>query len=324
MPQTSAGSVVFSAEQFMGLLLIFIGVLALVYFTLDIIEKAKVKKLTKPKFIYLKAGFLNKYIDKLFEIKIIEKFIKKLSYKLSYFNSDDERVNYRNSLIMTMTVILLSVGLFIVMLLSFGGTVWYLYLLYIIVIVLVIYIFLSAYADMKESVISKQLPEALNDLKVAYDTTKRLKMAIIQSYQDMPKQIRKEFAKLAESDNLEQSIIFLRDKIKNQWFKMVLTLMLLAVQKGDKEGALSEQFQSLNGIISQEILIKEASRTVFQLYKMFVLGAPFISIFLKSQISQLSTELAEYYASTSGQNAVCGLMISCIVCYFILDLIEKI
>jgi Flp pilus assembly protein TadB len=313
-----------TAEQFVGLLLIFIAILALVYFTLDMIEKAKVKKLSKPKFIYLKSGFLNKYIDKLFEIKVIEKYIKELSYKISYFNSDDARVNYRNSFLMVIAVILLSISLFIVMVLSLGGTVWYLYALYIVMIVLVIYILMNTYADMKESVISKQLPEALNDLKIAYDNTKRLKLAVIQSYQDMPKEIRKEFARIAESDNLEESILYLREKIRNQWFKMVLTLMLLAVQKGDKEGALSEQLQNLNGIISQEILIKESNRAVFQLYKMFVLGAPFMAMFMKGQISAISADVAKYYSSVSGQNALGGLIIACLLCYFILDTVQKI
>ncbi len=298
--------------------------LAIAYFIIDIIEKAKVRKLSKPKYIYLKTSFLNKYIDKLFEIEFIEKLIKHISYKVSYFNSYDPRVNYRNALLMLVSVIFMSITIFTVMILNFGGAVWYLYLLYIVVIVLIIYILMSFYSDMKETRLSKQLPEALNDLKIAYDNKKRLKLAILEAYVDMPKDIKKEFGRLAESDNLEESIIFLRNRVKNQWFKIVLTLMLLAVQKGDKEGALSEQLQNLNGIISQEILIKESNRMLIQLYKLFVLGAPFMAWFMKEQNIKMSSDIAEFYNSVAGYNAFASVLIVCIISYFVLHIFEKI
>lgn len=311
-------------EQFLIILFSCIAFLVIIYMIIDIIEKAKVRKLSKPKYIYLKTSFLNKYIDKLFEVPVIEKFLKGLSYRISYFNSYDARVNYRNSLLMAIAVIVMSVSLFVIMIVNFGGGIWHLYLLYIVVIVLIIYILVNFYGEMKETVLSKQLPEALNDLKIAYDSKKRLKLAILESYKDMPKDISKEFARLAESDNLEESIVYLRNRVKNQWFKMVLTLMLLAVEKGDKEGALSEQLQNLNGIISQEILIKESNRLLFQLYKLFVLGAPFMAWFMKTQNMKISADIAEYYTKVAAQNAFEGLLVVCIVCYFTLDLFEKI
>lgn len=319
-----AGNSALTPEQFLAVMIMFIIILVIVYFILDIIEKAKVKKLSKPKYIYLKTSFINKYIDKLFQVPILEKFIKSISYKISYFNSYDARVNYRNALLLSITVGFMAAGLFAALVLMFGGSVWYLYLLYVVIIVLVIYIMLNVYSDMKEMVLSKQLPEALNDLKIAYDSKKRLKLAILESYEDMPKDIKKEFARLAESDNLEESIIFLRNRVKNPWFKIVLTLMLLTVQKGDKEGALSDQLQNLNGIISQEILIKESNRLLFQLYKVFVLLlAPAMALFMKNSTISMSDDIARYYESAAAGNALAGLFIICIVCYFILDVFER-
>lgn len=313
-----------SAEQFLVLLLIYVVVLVISYYIIDIIEKSKVKKLSKPKYIYLKTSFLNKYIDKLFEIPIIEKYIKRISYKLSYFNSYDERVNYRNALLLSIAVAFMSLTMFIALCVMFKGSVWYLYLLYVVLIVLIVYIAISFYGEMKELNLAKQLPEALNDLKIAYDNKKRLKLAILEAYNDMPRDIRKEFARLAESDNLEQSIIFLRERVKNDWFKIVLTLMLLAVQKGDKEGALSDQLQNLNGIISQEILIKESNRLLFQLYKIFVLMAPLLAYFLRNNMMAMGEDIAKLYESVDAANALAGVLILCIVSYFLLDTFEKI
>jgi len=313
-----------SAEQFLIILVIYVLILAISYYVIDVIEKTKVKKLHKPKFLYLKTSFLNKYIDKLFEIPIIEKYIKRISYKLSYFNSYDARVNYRNALLLTIVIMFVSLGMFITLVVMFKASIWYLYLLYIVVIVLVIYIVLNFYGEMKELKMAKQLPEALNDLKIAYDNRKRLKLAILESYDDMPKDIRREFARLAEADNLEESLLFLRNRVKNEWFKIVLTLMLLAVQKGDKEGALSDQLQNLNGIIAQEILIKESNRLLFQLYKAFVLGSPLFAFFLRNNMMSMSTEVAKKYESISAANALSGVFIFCIISYFVLDTTEKI
>ncbi len=313
-----------TSEQFLAILFGFIVLLTIAYFIFDIIEKAKVKKLSKPKYIYLKTSFLNKYIDKLFEIKFIERLVKMVSYRLSYFNSYDARVNYRNALLMIISTIVFAAAMFAAMVLFLGGTAWYLYLLYIVIIVLIIYIALSFYGELKELTLAKQLPEALNDLKIAYDNKKRLKLAILHSYEDMPRNIKKEFARLAESDNLEESITFLKNRVKNQWFKIVLTLMEIAVKKGDKEGALSEQFQNLNGIISQEILIKESNRLLFQLYKIFVLASPVMAFLMRNATSSISSEIAEYYKTIEASNALAGVIITCIVCYFILDMFEKI
>jgi len=313
-----------SAQQFIVLLLTYLVILGISYYVIDIIEKAKVKKLTKPKFIYLKTSFLNKYIDKLFEVPIIEKYLKRISYKLSYFNSYDPKVNYRNAFLLTIVVMLVSISLFVTLIIMFGASIWYLSILYIVVIILLIYIVLNFYSEMMDLKLAKQLPEALNDLKIAYDNRKRLKLAIIDSYVDMPKEIRKEFARLAEADNLEESLVFLREKIKNQWFKIVLTLMLLAVQKGDKEGALSEQLQNLNGIISQEILIKESNRLMFQLYKIFVLASPLFAFILRNNLMSMSEDIAKAYDSISAVNALSGVFILCIISYFALDTFEKI
>ncbi|MGE5473749.1 MAG: type II secretion system F family protein [Ignavibacteriales bacterium] len=313
-----------TAEQFLVLLGVYVFALVICYYIIDIIERSKVKKLSKPKFIYFKTSFLNKYIDKLFEIPIIEKYIKRISYKLSYFNSYDERVNYRNALLLSIAVIFMSLLMFIILCVMFQGSIWYLYLLYVVLIVLIVYIVLSFWGEMKELKMAKQLPEALNDLKIAYDNKKRLKLAILEAYNDMPRDIRKEFARLAESDNLEQSIIFLRERVKNDWFKIVLTLMLLAVQKGDKEGALSDQLQNLNGIISQEILIKESNRLMFQLYKIFVLAAPLFAYFLRNNMMAMGADIAKLYESVDAANALAGVLILCIVAYFLLDTFEKI
>ncbi|MGE5329063.1 MAG: type II secretion system F family protein [Deltaproteobacteria bacterium] len=313
-----------SAQQFLVILIIYVMILAISYYIIDIIEKSKVKKLTKPKFIYLKTSFLNKYIDKLFEVPIIEKYLKRISGKLSYFNSYDARVNYRNALLLSIVIITTSIIMFTALVVMFKASIWYLYLLYIIVIVLIIYISLNFYGEMKELKLAKQLPEALNDLKIAYDNKKRLKLAILEAYDDMPKDIRREFARLAESDNLEESIIFLRNRVKNDWFKIVLTLMLLAVQKGDKEGALSDQLQNLNGIISQEILIKESNRLMFQLYKIFVLASPLFAFFLRNNLMAMSDDIAKLYQSVNAANALSGIFILCIIAYFVLDTFEKI
>ena len=313
-----------SAEQFLVILFIYIFVLAISYYVIDIIEKTKVKKLSKPKFLYLKTSFLNKYIDKLFEVPTIEKYIKRISYKLSYFNSYDPRVNYRNAFLLTIVIMFMSLTMFITLTKMFKASIWYLYLLYVVVIVLLIYIGLSFYGEMKELKLAKQLPEALNDLKIAYDNKKRLKLAILEAYDDMPKDIRKEFARLAESDNLEEALICLRNRVRNDWFKIVLTLMLLAVQKGDKEGALSDQLQNLNGIISQEILIKESNRLMFQLYKMFVLISPLFAYFLRNNMMAMSKDIAKLYESVNAVNALSGVFILCIIAYFTLDTFEKI
>ena len=325
MQQNQIGNgTVLTTEQFVVIFLVFVALLVVLYFSIDIIEKAKVKKLRKPKYIYLKTSFLNKYIDKIFEVPLLEKFIKKVSQKISYLNSYDARVNYRNALLMIIGTVVLSVTLFAMLVVYFKSSIWYLYLLYVIIIVLIIYIALNFYAEMKEIAMAKQLPEALNDLKIAYDNKKRIKLAILHSYEDMPKDIRKEFSRLAESDNLEESIVFLQNRVKNPWFKLVLTLMLLAVKKGDKEGALSDQLQNLNGIISQEILIRESNRMMFQLYKVFVLASPILAAFLKNSTSSMSQQIADYYQKTSAMNALAGFIITCIVCYFILDMFEKI
>lgn len=313
-----------SAQQFLVLLVIYIVLLVISYYVIDIIEKSKVRKLTKPKFIYLKTSFLNKYIDKLFEIKLVEKYIKRIAYKLSYFNSYDPRVNYRNALLLTIVVAFMSITMFVSLVIMFKANIWYIYFLYVVLIVLIIYIAMSFYGEMKELRLAKQLPEALNDLKIAYDNKKRLKLAILEAYEDMPRDIRKEFARLAESDNLEEAIIFLRNRVKNDWFKIVLTLMLLAVQKGDKEGALSDQLQNLNGIISQEILIKESNRLMFQLYKIFVLASPLLVFYLRNNMMSMSQDIAKQYESVSAANALSGVLILCIIAYFTLDTFEKI
>jgi hypothetical protein len=313
-----------SLEQFLSLFLVFITLLVVTYFVLETIEKAKVKKLTKPKYIYLKTSFLTKYIDRLFEIPFIEKLIKKVSYKISYFNSYDAKVNYRNALLMIISAFIIAVTLFALMVINFGAEIWYMYILYVVMILLLLNIVISFYSDYKEINLAKQLPEALNDLKIAYDTKKRLKLAILHSYEDMPKDIKKEFARLAESDNLEESIIYLRDRVKSQWFKIILTLMLLAVQKGDKEGALSEQFQSLNGIITQEILIKESNRLLFQTYKLFVLAAPAFAWFMKNQNLNISSSFKDYYNTFASHNEFALLLIVCFVGYYVLNTFEKI
>ena len=314
-----------TTEQFFVFFLICVAFLIAVYFIIDAIEKAKVKKLTKPKYIYLKTSFLNKYIDKLFQFPIVERLIKQVSYKLSYLNSSDARVNYRNALLMIISTVIMALGAFILMVVYFKSSVWYLYLLYIVIIVLTIYIALNLYSDIKETALSKQLPEALNDLKIAYDNKKRIKLAIIHSYEDMPKDIKKEFSRLAESDNLEEAIAFLRNRVRNPWFKIVLTLILLAVKKGDKEGALSDQLQNLNGIISQEILIKESNKMLFQLYKIFVLIlAPAMALYMRSATMGISQEISNYYQTPAASNALAGLLITCIVSYFILDIFEKV
>lgn len=324
LPQAASVPQPLTLQQFIVLFLIFTVGLVIAYFAIDAIEKLKVKKLSKPKYIYLKTSFMNKYIDKLFEVPFIEKLIKKVSYKISYFNTYDPRVNYRNSLLMIISSLIISIVLFVSMVTYFGADIWYMYILYIIMIVLVINILLSYYGDFRERALSKQLPEALNDLKIAYDTKKRLKLAILHSYEEMPKEAKKEFARLAESDNLEESILYLRDRVKNQWFKIILTLMLLAVQKGDKEGALSEQLQNLNGIITQEILIKESSRLLFQTYKLFVVFSPVLAWFMKNQNMNISADFAEYYNSFASQNSFAGLLIICFAAYYVLSFFEKI
>lgn len=311
-----------TGEQFLIYLIGAIIFLTICYFILNAIEKAKVRKLSKPKYIYLKTGFLNKYIERLFEIPFMERLIKNVSYKISYLNTSDVRVNYRNALLLIICALIMSVIFLVLMIIK--GIVWYLAMLYIGIIVLIIYVLVSVYSEMKEIKLAKQLPEALNDLKIAYDNKKRLKLAIQQAYEDMPRDIKKEFARLAEADNLEEALIHLKNKIKNPWFKLVLTLMLLTVQKGDKEGALSEQLQSLNGIISQEILIKESNRLLFQLYKLFILVSPVVALLMREATKDISERIVEYYQSIEASYALAMLLLACIGLYLVLDVCEKI
>ncbi|MGE4283045.1 MAG: hypothetical protein AB7G87_04920 [Clostridia bacterium] len=295
----------------------------LIYYIIAAIEDMSKKRLYNG--VQRHLAKIDKITEFLLQYEFFERIINAIADQIGFTNVKSQFENQKQAVV-TIFFTLFAFILLYFYTIRYFAHIWYLYIIYFFVSIIVLLIIFRTIAEQRERKIVKQLPECAYLTNRRYGSLKKVIESIKSSLDDYPNEFRNEMIRIVEfSGDVSQAIEYASRRIRNPWFKILLTIIKEAYIRGDKEGAFEKQLSEYTDSVNAELAIVTSNESGLFLQKVTFLGVPFliplIQNFNKYALKYVNSG---FYDSSENYSMILIIIMGSILGFIVTSILEKI
>jgi len=271
----------------MGTLLILIGMYISIYKNISLQNRKKLTLINSIKYL--------KYIEHItnrFPFKILS---RKLESSISYFILED---TVQRSIVAIFTLALPTVGILLYCALKVVLNLWYARFITLVLCIMVPYYIFTLAVDYMKYSLRLKIPLLIDSFRSSFMTHYRIKPALQECCKNTDKSLGRIMRRVYDSQDLNESLCAIRDKINDTWFNIFI---LLLVNYRENGGELIAQLYKLNRSITRYNNIEKKKNKRLIWYEFFTISASIFSIPVILLINKMiiGANVGLYYDATA-------------------------
>lgn len=266
-----------------------------------------------------KDSLLKILVRKLSKYPVLKRIIISVSYKVAIFNKDSLEKNkeYAVALLIIKSSFMM---IFLGIIFPYINLIWYMSLFYMLISIIFISLVVYALSMFAKMSFTKKLPKTIKVLNSRLAITEDILEAIDLSKYDFDKPIRREMTRIYDClrkntrEKAKETFDFLEDVYRNDYFRLLINLILQADEKGVTE-EIKKQFSDINEEILTELENQRDLDLVAKIYVGVGLLFPlFIRFVEEFNRRGLGDKADIFYSSPSGMIFKIAILV-CILIY---------
>lgn len=252
----------------------------------------------------------------------LEKVINHISDSLSFTNSYSKKTNDKLALlfIIVYTVLVLIIYRY----LNAFAFIWYTKSVNLMVAIFLPYAMISTYIGLQLSKINKQIPNAFYEIASAYRNDRRIRVAINEALPYMDRHIRKEYKRLnsylSSAGTFDYGLEYFSRRMNNNYITLFCTIIK---ESRYMNSDLTEPLTKLAIKARSKNYMKEKAKRELVWFRVLLILWLFSIPAIMKFVSKLSMDAYRYYNTVEGAKIVTLTMLSIVISYLIILMMEK-